>query len=197
MARDWLVGGDRADAARDRLVAHAAALIGRRGLDAFDLDELGRRAHCSRATIYRHAGGRAALIEAVFATTSAPVLDEIRSSTTGLVGEERARKVIVETLRALRQDRVIRQFLAPRSLMDATPTVLASPTVLAVAADLTGIDAGDTASARLVIRSVLGLLLWPGEPAEEADLVNAVVAGVFRRDPGPLDSSTDDTGPHP
>ncbi len=192
MARDWLVDGDRHDAARERLIAHAAALIARRGLDGFDLDELGRRAHCSRATIYRHAGGRAALIESVLATTSAPVLASIRATVADLTGPDRARTAIIETLRALRGDRVIRQFLRPDNLIDATPTVLSSPAVHAVAADLVGVDPDDPADARFLIRSVLALLLWPAEPDEEARSAESIVAGIFRRDPG-----TDDDGPHP
>ena len=195
MAEDWLVGGERRDAARERLIAHAAALIARRGLDAFDLDELGRRAHCSRATIYRHAGGRAVLIESVLASTSAPVLDAIRASIADLTGRERARTAIIETLRALRADRVIRQFLRPENLIDATPTVLSSPAVHAVAADLIGVEPDDVVGARFVIRSVLAMLLWPAEPEEEARSAEAIVAGVF----GPHMTSIDpdDDGPHP
>ena len=91
---DWLVGGDRGDVARRRLVSQAAALIASRGLDAFSIDELAARAHCSRATIYRHAGGRAQLIEAVLSTTAAPVLESIRAEAVGTAGEERARIAI-------------------------------------------------------------------------------------------------------
>lgn len=200
MAQDWLVGGERRDAARERLVAHAAAIIARRGLDAFDLDELGRRAHCSRATIYRHAGGRAALIESVLAATSAPVLDAIRASVADLTGPERARTAITETLRALRGDRVIRQFLRPDNLIDATPTVLSSPAVHAVAADLVGVDPDDPADARFLIRSVLAMLLWPAGPEEESRSAESIVAGIFRPDTMSRNTSataTDDDGPHP
>ncbi|SDU53103.1 TetR/AcrR family transcriptional regulator [Gordonia westfalica] len=177
---DWLVGSDRGDAARRRLVSEAAALIAARGLEAFSVDELAVRAHCSRATIYRHAGGRTALIEAVLATTAAPVLESIREEAAGTAGEERARIAIMAAVRALRADRVIRQFLRPPTLVASTPTVLASPTVLAVAAELIGLDPDDTAAARFAIRSVLTMLLWPAGPGEEAALVDAIVAGVFR-----------------
>ncbi|OUC78557.1 TetR/AcrR family transcriptional regulator [Gordonia lacunae] len=200
MVQDWLVGGERRDAARERLVAHAAALIARRGLDAFDLDELGRRAHCSRATIYRHAGGRAALIESVLATTSAPVLAAIRASIADLTGPERARTAIIETLRALRGDRVIRQFLRPDNLISATPTVLSSPAVHAVAADLVGVDPDDPADARFLIRSVLAMLLWPAEPDEEARSADSIVAGILRPAATAVSTTstaTDDDGPHP
>lgn len=178
---DWLVGGDRGDVARRRLVSQAAALIASRGLDAFSIDELAARAHCSRATIYRHAGGRAQLIEAVLSTTAAPVLESIRAEAVGTAGEERARIAITAAVGALRADRVIRQFLRPGSLIATTPTVLASPTVLAVAADLIGIDPDDTVAARFAIRSVLTMLLWPAAPEEEAALVDSIISGIFRR----------------
>ncbi|TYQ10977.1 UNVERIFIED_ORG: TetR family transcriptional regulator [Gordonia westfalica J30] len=177
---DWLVGGDRGDAARRRLVSQAATLIASRGLDAFSIDELAARAHCSRATIYRHAGGRAQLIEAVLSTTAAPVLESIRAEAAGTAGEERARIAITAAVGALRTDRVIRQFLRPASLIATTPTVLASPTVLDVAAELIGIDPDDTVAARFAIRSVLTMLLWPATPEEEAALVDSIIAGIFR-----------------
>ncbi|MCZ0912406.1 helix-turn-helix domain containing protein [Gordonia amicalis] len=182
---DWLVGDDRGEAARRRLVSHAAALIAARGLEAFSVDELARRAHCSRATIYRHAGGRTALVEAVLSSTAAPVLESIRHEAAGTAGVERARIAIAAALCALRGDRVIRQFLRPANLIASTPTVLVSPTVLAVAAELIGIDPEDTVAARFAIRSVLTMLLWPAAPEEEAELVDSIVAGVFHgRAPG-------------
>ncbi|WP_279105298.1 TetR/AcrR family transcriptional regulator [Gordonia paraffinivorans] len=177
---DWLVGGDRRDAARRRLVSQAAALIASRGLDAFSVEELAARAHCSRATIYRHAGGRAQLIEAVLSATAAPVLDSIRAAVADTTGEERARIAIITAVGALRADRVIRQFLRPGSLVATTPTVLASPTVSAVAAELIGIDPDDVVAARFAIRSVLTMLLWPTAPEEESALVESIIAGIFR-----------------
>ncbi|WP_317451435.1 TetR/AcrR family transcriptional regulator [Gordonia jinghuaiqii] len=78
----------------------AAALIAKSGLDAFDIDELTRRAHCSRATVYRHAGAKGALVEAVLASTSEPVLGAIRAATTGMTGPQRARTAIVAALAA-------------------------------------------------------------------------------------------------
>jgi hypothetical protein len=57
MSTDWLAGGDRHELAAERIYAAAANLIARRGLDRFDLDSLAQAAHCSRATLYRHAGG--------------------------------------------------------------------------------------------------------------------------------------------
>ena len=56
---DWLVGGDRRAIAAERIYDVATDLIAKRGFAAFDIDALAARAHCSRATIYRHVGGKA------------------------------------------------------------------------------------------------------------------------------------------
>jgi AcrR family transcriptional regulator len=55
---DWVVGGDRRAVATDRIYAAATELIVCEGLDAFDIDTLAARVHCSRATIYRYAGAK-------------------------------------------------------------------------------------------------------------------------------------------
>jgi AcrR family transcriptional regulator len=55
---DWLVGGDRQAVAAGRISAAATDLIAHDGFEAFDIDALAARVHCSRATIYRYAGGK-------------------------------------------------------------------------------------------------------------------------------------------
>lgn len=56
---DWIVGGNRRTIAAERIYAAATDLITRYGLNALDIDKLAREVHCSRATIYRRAGGKA------------------------------------------------------------------------------------------------------------------------------------------
>src|SRR3954452_4365277 len=57
----------RADARRnrDRLVTVAAEVVAEQGADA-SLEEISRRAGVGSATLHRHFGGRAELLEAVF-----------------------------------------------------------------------------------------------------------------------------------
>ena len=81
---DWLVGGDRRTAAAERIYEAATDLIARHGLDALDVDTLAARVHCSRATIYRHVGGKAeirdaALIRACLLYTSPSPRDGLLS----------------------------------------------------------------------------------------------------------------------
>ncbi len=75
---DWLVGGDRREAASERIYAAATDLITRDGLDAFDIDRLAARVHCSRATIYRHVGGKAEIRDAVVFRAAARIIDAVR-----------------------------------------------------------------------------------------------------------------------
>ena len=78
MARsDWLVGGDRGAAAAERIYAAATDVIARDGFEAFDIDALAARVHCSRATIYRHAGGKAEIRDAVLVRAAARIVGEI------------------------------------------------------------------------------------------------------------------------
>ena len=69
---DWLVGGDRRTVATERIYDAATDLITREGPDAFDIDTLAARVHCSRATIYRYVGGKAEIRDAVVARAAAP-----------------------------------------------------------------------------------------------------------------------------
>lgn len=177
---DWLIDGKRSDVARDRLIACAAELIARRGVAEFDINDLARHAHCSRATVYRHAGGRTAVIESVLMTASAHIVTAVRTATAGLDGRNRASVAISVALRELRQDRVIRQFLRSGHLITMAPTAIISDTVATLAAELIGIDPSDTTSTEFAVRSFMTLLLWPADPVEENRLIDSIVAGIDR-----------------
>ena len=75
---DWLVGRDRRSEAAERIYAAAADLIARRGYEAFTIEALAAQVHCSPATIYRHAGGKAAIRDAVVATQATRIVDSAR-----------------------------------------------------------------------------------------------------------------------
>jgi AcrR family transcriptional regulator len=61
--QDWVLGADRSVEALDRILSAALDLVSREGFEAFTIDVLAARLHCSPATIYRRAGGKAAIIE--------------------------------------------------------------------------------------------------------------------------------------
>lgn len=68
---DWIVGGNRRTIAAERIYAAATDLITRYGLNALDIDKLAREVHCSRATIYRRAGGKAQIRDVVLTRAAA------------------------------------------------------------------------------------------------------------------------------
>ncbi|MEH3155186.1 MAG: helix-turn-helix domain containing protein [Gordonia paraffinivorans] len=178
MPRDWLVADDRSDLARARLVEVATALIRQHGVDRFDIHELARRAHCSRATVYRHVGGKNAIIEAVLTESSAHVTTVVAERTAGLQGRDRAAVAIREALREIRGDPVTRQLLTSRRLQSAVPAAVASPTIAATAIALIGLAPGDVAQAHWAVRAFLALAVWPMTPDDEAVAVRALVEGL-------------------
>ncbi|RPA12379.1 TetR/AcrR family transcriptional regulator [Gordonia sp. OPL2] len=182
MTDDWLVGGNRAERAHDRLVDLAADLIAQRGIDAFDLGELARRAHCSRATLYRHGGGKHHLVEAVLQRTSAGIVGSIHAAVTGTSGRERAVLAMTTALREVRGDRVAGPFLRSRHAVEQAGAITRSPTVLGIAAELIWLRPGEhdsTAAASFVVRSVLALLLWPpDDPTDEDHAIDLVARAV-------------------
>ena len=106
MSEDWLVGSDRRAAAADRIYSAATDLIARDGVDALDIDVLATRIHCSRATIYRHVGGKAAIQDAVLARAAAQIVDSVRVAVDGLSGAERIVTAITVALGRIRSVRV-------------------------------------------------------------------------------------------
>ena len=80
---DWLVGEDRRAAGAERIYTAAMDLVIRDGIDALDIDVLAARVHCSRATIYRHAGGKAEIRDAVLARAAARIVDTVRQAVAG------------------------------------------------------------------------------------------------------------------
>ena len=179
VTRDWLVDDDRADRARERLLGEAAAMIRQNGVDRFDINELARRAHCSRATVYRHVGGKDAIIEAVLTISSATVTTAVAERIAGLSGRERGVVAIAAALREIRADTLTRQLLTSRRLQSAVPAAVASPTIIGIAIELMGLESGDVVSAQWLIRGFLALALWPLPPDHEATAVRALVAGVI------------------
>src|ERR1700744_1644504 len=105
---DWVVGGDRRKAAADRIYAAATDLVARDGLDAFDIDALAERVHCSRATVYRYAGGKAQIRDAVLLRIAAGITDTVRREVDGLSGSERVVEAIPVSLKQIRSDPIRR-----------------------------------------------------------------------------------------
>jgi AcrR family transcriptional regulator len=105
MARqDWLVGADRRTEAVERIYAAAAELVSQQGFEAFTINALSAKVHCSPATIYRNVGGKAAILEGVIHHMSVRIVERITDAIADLEGPERVVTAIVVALDLIRAE---------------------------------------------------------------------------------------------
>lgn len=177
---DWLVGGDRRSAAAERIYDAATELIARDGLDAFDVDILAARVHCSRATIYRHAGGKGQIREAVLLRSAASVVETVGNAVDGLSGADRIARAIAVALTQIRSH-PLRESMVDSLRSGRGMTWLAeSPVVAGFAADLNGLTQDDRDAAQWILRVVLSMLCWPVDDVEaERRVVERFVLPAF------------------
>jgi AcrR family transcriptional regulator len=176
---DWVVGGDRRAVAAERIYAAATDLVLRDGLDAFDIDTLAARVHCSRATIYRYAGGKAQIRDAVVVRIAARIIDTVRHAVDGLSGPERVVKAITVALEQIRSDPMRRLMLDSTAAADLAE-LHSSPVLSRLAADLTGITGDDPQAAQWIVRVVMSLAYWPiGNSRAQRQLLQRFVAPAF------------------
>lgn len=177
---DWLVGGNRRAEAAERIYSAAAELAARDGLDALDIDVLAARVHCSRATIYRHAGGKAQIRDAVLARLAVSIVGEVRRAVDGLSGAERVRTAITVALQRIRCDPMFGLLLASLRGGGVMADLTQSSVPAAFATELTGLGEDDPAAAAWIVRLVLSLLVWPGpDEATEQEMLRRFVAPAF------------------
>ncbi|HEX4391688.1 MAG TPA: TetR/AcrR family transcriptional regulator [Mycobacterium sp.] len=179
---DWVVGGDRRKAAAERIYDVATDLITREGLETFDIETLAARVHCSRATIYRYAGGKAEIRDAVVARSAARIVETVRQTVENLRGSERVVTAITVALKLIRAD-PSGQLMFNSIRANDVVWLTGSPLLAGFATDLTGLTDRDPQAARWVVRVVMSLLYWPvGDTATEREIVQRFVAPAFAVD---------------
>jgi AcrR family transcriptional regulator len=176
---DWVLGGDRRAAAADRIYAAATELIIRDGLDAFDIDAVAAKVHCSRATIYRHAGGKAQIRDAVVMRLAAGIVDKVRQAVDGLTGPDRVIVAITVALRQIRSDPLRRLIFSTGNSLDLRE-LHSSPMLAHLAAELTGITDDDQQAAQWIVRVVVSLAYSPtASVRDERRVLERFVAPAF------------------
>ena len=176
---DWVVGGDRRAAAADRIYAAATDLVVRQGLDALDIDTLATQVHCSRATIYRYAGGKAQIRDAVLMRLAAGIIDTVRDAVEGLRGPERVIRAITVALEQIRSD-PMRRLMLTSGISSELGELHSSPVLGHLAAELTGITDADPQAAQWIVRLVVSLAYWPaGNSQVEQQVLRRFVAPAF------------------
>ncbi|CPR09522.1 TetR family transcriptional regulator [Mycobacterium bohemicum DSM 44277] len=168
---DWLLGRDRRSEAAERIYAAAAELISRKGYEAFTIEALATSVHCSPATIYRHAGGKAAIRDAVVAIQSARIVDTARDAIKGLSGPDRVATATLVALQCLQSD-PLAQLMRSLPTTAVSDWITNSPVVTDLAAEMLGEDNPDPLAAQWLIRVFLALWCWPlNDPVAERVMV--------------------------
>ncbi|MGJ0120079.1 TetR/AcrR family transcriptional regulator [Williamsia sp. MIQD14] len=160
---DWLVGADRSSAAATRIHRAAATLIARHGPERLTIADIAAMVHCSPATVYRHAGGRDQIRDAVLTQMSARIMHDVFAAIDGLTGAERVVTAMRVGIDRIRHEPIARRMLPlpPGSLR----WVERSPTITGPAAQMIGCAPDDLAVAWF-IRAVLALCQWPAADEE-------------------------------
>jgi AcrR family transcriptional regulator len=173
---DWLAGGDRHAVARDRIRIAATELFLDRGVTAVGIDQIAARAGCSRATVYRHVGGKAEIVRAVLAASAITVADRVIAEVSALRGTDRLVEGIIASIRAIRTDPTLAQWLANIRAGGADEYLSTAPELGRIAIAVTG-TAPDREAAQWIVRVVLALLAWPlSDAAAERHLIERFVA---------------------
>jgi AcrR family transcriptional regulator len=176
---DWVVGGERRTAAADRIYAAATDLVIRQGFDALDINTLASQVHCSRATIYRYAGGKAQICDAVLVRLSAGITDTVRRAVDGLSGPERIITAVTVALEQIRSN-PLRRLMLTSSSSPELGELHSSPVLAHLAAELTGITDADPQAAQWIVRLVVSLAYWPaGNNRVERQMLKRFVAPAF------------------
>ena len=177
---DWLVGGDRRTAAAERIYEAATDLIARDGMDAFDIDTLASRVHCSRATIYRCAGGKRQIRDAVMERSAARIVEAVRLAVAGLSGAERIATAITVALGRIRADPLGQLMINSIRGAQGMTWLTESPIVAEFATDLNGLTDDDPQAAQWIIRVVMSMLFWPiGDAEREREVLQRFVLPAF------------------
>ena len=180
MARsDWLVGDDRRTAAAERIYDAAMDLITRHGLDAFDVDSLAARVHCSRATVYRHVGGKAEIREAVLIRAAARIIATVSAAVDHLTGSDRIVTAILVALREIRSDPLGRLMMTSTKVQEMM-WLTNSPVVARFARDINGLTEDDPQAGQWIVRILMALVYWPvDDPEVERQMVQRFVSPAF------------------
>ena len=156
---DWLIGGDRRGQAAERIYAAATDLVSRTGFENFSIDALAAAVHCAPATIYRNAGGKKAILEAVTMRMSARIVEAVRAAIDNLQGTDRVVTAIAVALARIRAEP-----LGPLIMGSIQPNhdgewLTDSPGVADLAEEILGHV--DPLAAQWLIRITLALWYWP------------------------------------
>jgi len=171
--KDWVLRADRSAEARDRIMLTASEFVSRNGFEAFTINALAAELNCSPATIYRHAGGKAEILERLIFAFSQRIIGSIRQAIAGMEGTERVATAIIVALDLMRGEPLGKLMIG--GLGHDGGTVTASPFVAKMAEEMIG--RSDPLAAQWLIRITFALWYWPAKDKHtEHELVKRFAA---------------------
>jgi AcrR family transcriptional regulator len=173
--KDWVLGADRSAEALDRILSAASAFVSRNGFEAFTIDALAANLNCSPATVYRRAGGKAAILERLISLFSERIIRSIRQAIAGMDGTERVVTAIVVALDCIRAEPLGKLIMGDIRPDQDSGAVTASPLVARIAEEMIG--RSDPLAAQWLIRVTFSLWYWPVKDKQtEYELVERFAA---------------------
>lgn len=168
---DWALGANRSTEARERILSAASELVSRNGFEAFTINTLAAKLHCSPATIYRRAGGKAAILEALISRFSERIICSIRQAIAGLDGTDRVVTAILAGLEHMRAEPLGELIMGDIRPGHDSGAVSGSPLVAEIAEEMIGHS--DPLAAQWLFRITFSLWYWPVKDKQaEYELVN-------------------------
>lgn len=156
---DCAFGDDRNAQAREHILAAASELASRNGLESFSVAALAATLHCSPATIYRRAGDKAAILEALISRFSERITRSVNAEIAHLEGTERVVGAILVGLEHMRAE-PLGQLIVGEIRPDRDGgAVSASPSVAKIAEEMIGHS--DPLAAQWLFRITFSLWYWP------------------------------------
>ena len=173
--KDWVLGVDRSTEALDRILAAASEIVSRDGFGAFTIDALAAKLHCSPATIYRRAGGKAAIIERLISRFADRIIRLMHDEIDELEGTERIATAILIGLDYMRAEPLGKLIMGVSRPDQDSGAVTASPLVARITEEMIGHS--DPLAAQWVIRATFSLWYWPAkDKRSEYELVTRFIA---------------------
>jgi AcrR family transcriptional regulator len=173
--KDWVLGADRSAEALDRILSAALDIVSREGFEAFTIDTLAAKLHCSPATIYRRAGGKAAILERLISLFADRIIRSIHRAIDGMEGTERIATAILVGLDYMRAEPLGKLIMGDTRPDQDSGAVTASPLVAKIAEEMIG--RSDPLAAQWLIRATFSLWYWPVKDKQtEYELVTRFAA---------------------
>jgi AcrR family transcriptional regulator len=150
-----------------------------RGPKTFSLEEVARRAGCSRATVYRFVGNKRSLVDTLVGLAATTVVEQVRTQTRGMQGKQLVIESILAGVQAIRSDRTLAEFVKSPPAFDDT-YFTHSEMLNRLAASLMDLGEEHDLGAEWLIRVVLSMITWPvDDPTTERELIERYVGAAF------------------